>query len=543
MSALSGTIAPVAQFASKSSPDADKLRGGYYTPPEIADFIAAWVAPAGDQLLEPACGDGAIVTALEAARPTARITGVELMPAEAAKARSRTSSEIVDSDFFEWLSEDMLGKFDGVAGNPPYIRFGSWDGPSRDRAMDFMSSVGIPTNRLTNAWVPFVAASVAACRPGGHVGLVVPAELLQVSYASPLRTFLVDNCESLTIVSFDELVFPDVLQEVVLLLAVRGSGPAAIRTVSVRDGGSLPHPSNLKAPGVRAPLHDGEKWTKYYLDATDIELLRRLRTDPRIRPLSKFAQVDVGVVTGRNSFFCMTEARASELGVTRWTIPLISRSQQVDGLLLDDPAFARLSTGKYATRLLALSDQTKMVPTLAKYLADGESAGVPAGYKCSIRKKWYVVPSVWVPDAFLLRQISKGPRLVVNNCGATSTDTVHRVRCADGVNPTKLAVAFYNSMTFAMTEISGRSYGGGILELEPTEAEELPVPSPEAVTPKLARDVEQFLADGDTEAALDAVDTAILIKKLGLTRGEVDQLRTIWVKLGSRRSVRGKSSR
>lgn len=98
------------------------------------------------------------------------------------------------------------------------------------------------------------------------------------------------------------------------------------------------------------------------------------------------------------------------------------------------------------------------------------------GYKCSIRTPWWRTPSLWEPDLFLLRQIHRAPRLTVNAAAATSTDTVHRVRLAAGVDAGALAAVFHNSVTFAFTEIMGRSYGGGVLELEPREAERLPIP-------------------------------------------------------------------
>lgn len=90
--------------------------------------------------------------------------------------------------------------------------------------------------------------------------------------------------------------------------------------------------------------------------------------------------------------------------------------------------------------------------------------------KCSIRKPWYAVPSIWVPDGFAFRQIYDFPRLVVNNAAATSTDTIHRLTCED---PEGLVSTSLTYLTGASAEIEGRSYGGGVLELEPTEAERI----------------------------------------------------------------------
>ena len=51
---------------------ARKLRGGYYTEPDIADFLTAWVLEAKpERILEPACGDGAFLQALGRTRPAA----------------------------------------------------------------------------------------------------------------------------------------------------------------------------------------------------------------------------------------------------------------------------------------------------------------------------------------------------------------------------------------------------------------------------------------------------------------------------------------
>jgi len=526
-------------FEAKASPSDEKLRGGYYTPAPIAAFISDWVAQAGQRLLEPSCGDGNIL-ALLAERSTLA-TGVELFPQEAAKARERSGVDVAEGDFFDWFVTAKRGTFDGVAGNPPYIRFGNWSEPTRSNALAFLRTIGLHPNKLTNAWVSFVAASVVACREGGRVGLVIPAELMQVGYASELREYLIDHCSSVTVVCFEQLVFPGILQEVVLLLAEKGEGPASIQIVQVEDATSLASLEVSKA-SVRAPLHEREKWTKYYLDPARIKIIRALRSDDRLSPMERFASVDVGVVTGRNSFFVMSPTEAREKGVSDLTIPLVARSAQLAGILYtDDDHQLGGESGRKTELLDARGVALSKHKGLAAYVALGEEHAVHTGYKCRIRREWWVVPSIWEASAFMLRQIYTHPRVIANQTTATSTDTVHRMRLKAGVDGAKLATAAFNSITFAVSEVVGRSYGGGILELEPSEAEELPVPDPALVPEHLIATVDELVRAKRIEEALDLVDQTVLIDKLGFARAEVVEARAAWVLLRDRRNRRGKA--
>lgn len=523
-------------FAGKAAVSADKVRGGYYTPSAVARFLARWVRDSGCRILEPSCGDGRILRELAAV--SGQVHGVELVAHEAAKSRKFAP---VDTDnLFTWLAKAKAASWDGVAGNPPYIRFGNWVPEQRDPALELMRREGLRPSRLTNAWVPFVVASTVLVRDGGRVGLVLPAELLQVTYAGQLREFLLSRFREITLLTFERLVFDGILQEVVLFCGVVGAGPARIRTVHLTDADRLATltAADLEVESAPALLHEKEKWTKYFLETDQIQLLRTLKQSDAMSRLGHIADVDVGIVTGRNSFFTFTDGQAHELGLTAHCVPLVSRSTQLSGLVYDTECRARDLAGQHRTWLLNAPNEPRD-PALVAHIDAGEAAGVHTGYKCSIRKPWWTTPSLWVPELFMLRQIHLAPRLTVNAAAATSTDTVHRVRLAPNTDATALATVFHNSATFAFAEVMGRSYGGGILELEPREAEQLPIPHPECADPELSGNVDLLLKANEIEKALELVDRHVLIDRLGLSPNLVNQCREAWVTLRDRRTKRG----
>jgi adenine-specific DNA methylase len=523
----------VKTFAGKAVASADKVRGGYYTPAPVARFLARWVRQAGPRIVEPSCGDGRILR--ELSELSKQVHGVELAAGEAAK--SRAFAPVDAANLFTWLAANEAGGWDGVAGNPPYIRFGNWASEQREPALDLMRCQGLRPSRLTNACVPFVVASTVLVRGGGRVGLVLPAELLQVGYAAQLREFLLSRYREITLVTFQRLVFDGILQEVVLFCGVVGPGPARIRTINLTDADALDS-ADLDVESAPALLHEKEKWTKYFLDPAAIQLLRTLKQSDTMTRLGSIADVDVGIVTGRNSFFTFTDAQAHELGLRPHCVPLVSRSSQLSGLVYDTDCRAGDIGAGHRTWLLDAPDEPTD-PALAAHIAAGEAAGVHRGYKCSIRRPWWRTPSLWVPDLFLLRQIHLAPRLTVNATVATSTDTVHRVRIVGDDDPTALAAVFHNSATFAFAEIMGRSYGGGILELEPREAEQLPIPAPACAGGELAKDVDLLLKASEIEKALDTVDRHVLIDGLGWSPDVVAQCRAAWHTLRDRRTRRG----
>jgi adenine-specific DNA-methyltransferase len=548
----------VAKGRVKLAPTTQKCRGGYYTPPFLARFLAEWAVRAPtDRVLEPSCGDGELLVAAARALERrgasradvdAHLLGQELDPDEAAAARRRLASEglggtVRAGDFFGGVAALGSGaRFDAIVGNPPFVRYQTFPEAHREPAFALMRAAGLRPTRLTNAWVPFVVAATTLLDDAGRLAMVLPAELLQVGYAGELRRFLSDAFHRITLFTFRKLVFADIQQEVVLLCADRAAeGDAGIATVEIDDPAELDRAFREKPPETKVLDHATEKWTRYFLSAAELALVRRVEEDPRITRLGAVAEVDVGVVTGLNACFVMDAAAAEARGATAFTIPVVSRSAQLAGARLSRRDHAALERASAPVRLLDLPDvpRAALPARVRRYLAAGEAAGWHTGFKCRTREPWWRVPSRWAPDAFLLRQIHHHPKLVLNGAGATSTDTIHRVRFRSAVDGPRITAAFVNSLTFAFSELVGRSYGGGVLGLEPTEAERLPVPLAGAEELSLP-DVDRALRAGDVHRALAAADAVLLERALGLSRVEVETLRRVWEKLRDRRHGRKK---
>lgn len=548
--------------------DPIKLRGGYYTPEALAAWLAQWgIRSRDDLVLEPSCGDGNLLLAaaqrllkIGAPGPAVgnQIQGVELCSVEANAARARVvdllsdvKSDVVQADdFFGWWSQarENARRFDVVIGNPPFIRYQSFPEPARSRAMSIMAQSGFKANRLTNIWVPFVVAAIDALKPDGRLALVIPAELLQVTYAGQLRRYLTSRFRQVGVVSCNELFFEGAEQEVLLLLAegaLEKTDPgnecrvAFVEQPTVKKlVGSDPHKLIAGAEEKRV-CGDTEKWLKYFLNSREIDFMRALRNSDSCSNLSDYADVDVGVVTGKNHFFVLREFEAAALGMQNSTVPLVSRSAHLCGAVLDSEEWNYLSEENERVHLVSLSAETSLSEDEANYVAWGEREEFHRGFKCSIRSPWYRVPSAWVPDAFLFRQIYDFPRMVSNECGATSTDTIHRVT-VKGCNKADLIASTYTYLTAASAEIEGRSYGGGVLELEPTEAERLLVPRGlHQATP--LDEIDEIIRFRGIEHVLEINANRVLRGLLGLSKPEVLMLRTIWEKMRDRRVGRGKT--
>ena len=530
---------------------AQKLRGGYYTPLDLAAFISRWVRDLEpERVLEPSCGDGAFLQAMAdvGGFGDSQVVGFELDHLEARKAAGRAREiglanvEVRAEDFLAWAIENMAeggDRFDAVVGNPPFVRYQFLPPTFQTRAARIFDELDLKFTKHTNAWVPFILASMALLRPGGRLAMVVPAEIIHVTHAQSLRSYLGKECRRLVIVDPEELWFDGTLQGAVILMAEKRSGPRqkaeGLGMVPVRGRGFLLRsPAELfAAPQSINGKTVAGKWTRALLDIETRQLFDELEDHPDVHRFDDIARVDVGIVTGANKFFLVSDETVETYGLSKYAHPMFGRSEHCPGVIYDERQHSANAEKGNPTNFLWFDDApASMRSGPRRYIESGERELLHTRYKCRIRAPWFKVPSVYATEVGMLKRSHNTPRLILNRIGAYTTDTAYRIRTRD-IAGERLVGCFLNPMTALSAELEGRHYGGGVLELIPSEIERLLVPLPENVDLDLEA-LDASIRTQPTHETLERQGKTVL-GALGISKAKQASALEGWRKLRDRR--------
>ena len=521
-----------------------KLRGAYYTPPVIAKFILQWGINGNNDLniLEPSCGDGVFLECISKNKILYNsVTAVEYEVGEAEKARAIPlhDSEVINEDFHRFCL-DTDKRFNLVVGNPPFIRYQYYDAEQQKLADEIFKRSKLKRTKLTNAWVTFVVGCSQLLTETSKMGFVIPSELLMVKYAQQLRQYLAKSFNKINIISFENLVFEEIQQEVVLLLCEKnGTDEHLIEHIEVKDADSLLtlDPRRLKFPTKKIDFHT-DKWTYYFLEKEELDLLEKVKHN--MPSISTYANVEVGITTGANDYFTVPKSVVTLYNLEEYAKPMVGRSVQVNSLCFTKKDWlANVELGAKAHLLVFPSGVKENGNDGVKaYINNGEKEGINKGYKTGIRDEWYIIPSIKLSDALFLRRNNQYPKFVLNEAKAYTTDTMHRVFIKEGVNKKAFVASYYNSLSFTFAEILGRNFGGGCLELMPSEVGDIYMPY-RVENETLFAEIDRMLRHKRTaDEILDYTDRVILHEGMGLSMKEVQTARSIWHKIMGRRLSR-----
>lgn len=536
-----------------------KLRGGFYTPALLVDHTLSRLRPlvpstARLRVLEPGVGDGAFIEGLvRGGFVLDEILALDIdesavHASREALQRHGLQGEVLSKSMLSWSLQDSC-KFDVVVGNLPFVRFQFVPQADRVAADRHAERLRVPIGGVANLWLPMLLASLTKLRIGGAFALILPAECFTGVSAGSARKWLLQNTEQLRCDLYPPGSYPDVLQEVVVMsgrLTERSNETKRSIVVAVHDSqySEMSFADREATVVEHTVIPNGDAWTKLLLTKQQLAAYEEALSLSSTTQLSDVAKFEVAAVTGANAFFSLRKSDIERFDLGKWARPLLARANQVPGLHFTKADFDRNVDEDRLTYLFDANlgevnrDEDSGVDS---YLSLGEAQELQDRYKCRIREPWYAVPYIKHSPLMLSKRCHFYPRAIFNDTDSVTTDTIYRGTLkSESITPQDFVSSFHNSLTLLSAELEGRSFGGGVLELVPSEVGRLALllsPGIGAELPRLDRQVREQVVAG-VEAAESLVrETDLLLQKqrIGLDSDTFDCLRDAWRALQRRR--------
>ena len=474
----------------------------FYTPATIADALAEWVVKTGqERLLEPSVGEGALVEAAMAransrfglaARLKFLACDINPRAIEAVAARLPAGSEARSIDFLQ-LDVLTTGKFAGAILNPPFTRNHAIEQTRRSILRERFGITG-----AAGLWVHFLFHAVEFLDVGARLAAVVPASALFSSYGQKALDRLADQFAEFHLLRItDKPVWVNGAQEKGVL--VLGAG--------FRCGSSfVPPPTLWSSAGDPA---EGP------ITASAFE-----RIVAESQPFGSLASIAIGIVTGCNDVFLISEEERSRSAIGRDDVlPVVGRARHVRGLSISTDELIDLGGVGEKTWLLNPENLGSRGSGIRSQLAKIGPARRRSTLWFSKRSPWWKVDVGEPCDAVFTYMNDFGPRLVLADNDIRCTNTLHQVHfLASTSHEQRLAASLSLVSTFGQlaAERIGRSYGGGVLKFELLEARCLPIlPAGNGSLEEPFVLADHALRIGDREKAREIADRTLLRPLLG----------------------------
>lgn len=139
--------------------------------------------------------------------------------------------------------------------------------------------------------------------------------------------------QNTTLIAFKELVFDDIEQEIVVLIGEKKSKNKGIRIIELDNLDSF-SPEIFNAP-FQTISSTEEKWTKYFTSDKETKFVNQVKGNKLFVKFSDLATINVGITTGNNSYFSLSEDIVEKYNLSKFCKPLIGRSVQANSVFFE----------------------------------------------------------------------------------------------------------------------------------------------------------------------------------------------------------------
>ncbi len=552
--------------------DPTKSGGVHYTPSLLARFVAEQAATAlGERdrvrVLDPACGDGALLAPAAAALGGVKhveLVGFDLDGEAVQQAQSRLAdvpancAVTVDKvDFIEAVLDEqestvslfgkpdvipLAGCFDLVIANPPYVRTQVLGAEKSKRlAKDF----GL-TGRV-DLYHAFAIAMTATLRPGGVLALLCSNRFLTTKTGIDLRKMLSHDYEIVTIFDLgDTKAFEAAVLPAVVVGRRDDGGSKSMPMVSIYEN-RYRSEATAAVGSVFEPLSDGNTEGMVAVEGTVYEVRRGVVdvSDPRkpwvpssasgdswvaqieaaaVMRFGEVGKLRVGIKTTADSVFIRDDWDDQEaVPEGDLLLPLITHhiaERWVAGLPSKQVLYPYdLASPKRVP--LCLDD----LPATAAYLESHRERLEGRKYVIDGGRHWWEIwvpqrPSAWASPKIVCPDISEDPKFFYDTSGAVVNGDCYWVTVEDedlamlmlAVANSDLGMAYYDA-------VCGNKLYAGRRRYITQYVERFPIPNPnQPVVGHLVEAVRELVGGGacDRRSQLEADINRMVCESFGV---------------------------
>ncbi|MEM3505609.1 MAG: N-6 DNA methylase, partial [Archaeoglobaceae archaeon] len=535
-------------------PDVERHRlGQYYTPPPIVELITEMcIRSPNDKVLDPACGSGSFLVKAyhklkdlkKKENPFAdenrlheeilnQLYGVDINPFPAqlssinlAIRNLRVPSRhmnIVVSDFFKVKpSMGVIPEVDVVITNPPYTRQEEMEYKDqiREEALTYSDGSKIQLDARAGIYAYFFTHSAKFLKEHGMMGQITSDTWLDVGYGEGLKQFFLDHFKIHAIIWYDVRAFEKALVGTCITILEKEDKSREERENNlvkfVRIKKAIPTEGLVRIIeeakenfederiGItvkkQKELEPKDKWGKYLRAPT---IYYRILNHPKVTKLGKIALVRRGITSGANEFFYLDKEK-----IKLWSIEekylkpiVVSPKEKKIEITLDDidQWVLYVHKGKEelaGTNVLKYIQWGEEVETRIKGGIKGGT--VIRGYHnlstVKSRKLWYAVGEREPAPILRSRRIWERCMYFLNKADALANDSLYEIHPINKNDVDVLAGILNSSLTALISELEGRFYGGGVLELEIYETKNMTIVDPNKLSLNEKQNIEKALS-------------------------------------------------
>ncbi len=528
-------------------PDVERHRlGQYYTPPPIVELITEMcIKSPNDKVLDPACGSGGFLVKSyhklkdlkKRENPFAedsklheeilnQLYGIDInqFPAQLSsinlavrnlKVTSRNINLIV-SDFFKVKPSTVIlpRELDVVVTNPPYTRQEEMEYKDqiREEALTYSDGTKIQLDARAGIYAYFFTHSAKFLKNHGMMGQITSDTWLDVGFGKGLKQFFLDHFKIHSVIWYDVRAFEKALvgtcitilekedaskedrdNNIVKFVRIKKAMPTEeiVRTIETAEKDFENERIGVTVKKQRE-LEPKDKWGTF-LRAPMIYF--KILNNKKVTKLGKIASIRRGITSGANEFFYLDKEKIKLWSLEKeYLKPIIVSPKEMK---------IEVSSSDINQWVLKVSkpkeELSKECANVLKYIQWGEETettikggkrggSVIKGFHnlstVKSRKLWYDIGKRESAPILRSRRIWERCVYLLNTANALANDSLYEIRPNNKEDTNVLTGILNSSITAMISELEGRFYGGGVLELEVYETKAMTVIDPSKLSEK-----------------------------------------------------------